>query len=188
MESPPALERIAGLLREGKNVTIIVEDTPVGGFPENERAILTALQAYGAEVYLSGDRYRFHHGKYEVSDNDTLFITTENRGANGFPSPGTSGNRGWGAILEDSDLSRFFADLFYQDLQHSKAFSGKYSEIDVQPDASPYTPVFGLEAYDGGFSITPLVAPEDAAQKILGLIDSANSTIYVEQFYIYKYV
>jgi hypothetical protein len=48
---------------EGKHVTILVEDSPAGGFPKDGERILSTLMDSGAKVYLTGDQYRFYHGK-----------------------------------------------------------------------------------------------------------------------------
>ncbi len=187
ISSPGVAEEIFELLREGKNVTIIVDDSPAGGIPQNEKAILSMLLVNGAEVYSAGDEYRFYHGKFGVADNETLFITTENLGDTGFPRSGAKGNRGWGAIIEDTEISRYFAKIFFTDLSHSQAYEATSFDIDTSTEAETFSPVFAFKRYNGRFEITPVVAPEDAVEKIVRLLDSANESIYVEQFYIYKY-
>ncbi|MFQ5800662.1 MAG: phospholipase D-like domain-containing protein, partial [Candidatus Hydrothermarchaeales archaeon] len=112
IDSPLVAERIKELLKNGKTVTIIVEDSPAGGFPDDEIGILAMLEMEGARVYLAGDEFRFYHAKYAISDNETLFLTTENLGRNGFPKRGSKGNRGWGVIIEDRDLTEYFTEIF----------------------------------------------------------------------------
>jgi phosphatidylserine/phosphatidylglycerophosphate/cardiolipin synthase-like enzyme len=187
ISSPGVAEDILELLREGKNVTIIIDDSPAGGFPENEKAILSMLLVNGAEVYSAGDEYRFYHGKFGVADNETLFITTENLGDTGFPRTGAKGNRGWGAIIEDPEISRYFTNVFFTDMSYSQTFEATSFDIVTSTETEPFSPVFTLKRYNGRFKITPVVAPEDAVEKIVSLLDSANESIYVEQFYIYKY-
>lgn len=64
ISSPLIGEEILELLRDGKNVTIMVENSPAGGFPQDEINILSMLVDNGADVYFDGDEYRFYHGKY----------------------------------------------------------------------------------------------------------------------------
>ena len=187
LSSPDVAAEILELLGEGKEISIIVDKSPVGGFPDNEKAILSILQVNGATVYLAGDEYRFHHGKYAVADNETLFIATENLGPTGFPLTGSKGNRGWGAVIEDPDLSEYFTRLFFTDRAMAQKFEA--DEFDLKPSAAGevFTTVFRLTRFEGGFEVTPVVAPDNAVPRILSLLDSANETIYIEQFYIYKY-
>jgi phosphatidylserine/phosphatidylglycerophosphate/cardiolipin synthase-like enzyme len=187
MDNPLVGEEIRELLREGKNITIIVDDSPAGGFPDDEKGILTMLKTEGAVIYLAGDQFRFYHGKYGISDNNTLFVTTENLGRNGFPKSGTKGNRGWGAIVEDDGLAFYFAELFFIDLGHSQPFAAQGETITLTVSAKPYTPVFELRKYEGISTVIPAVAPDDAVEKVVSLLGSANSSIYIEQFYVYKY-
>ena len=188
IDSPFVYEKILKLLQEGKDVTVIVDDSPAGGLSRDEKSILSALSIKGARVYATGDQYRFYHGKYAVSDNDTLFLTTENLGRNGFPEPGSIGNRGWGVIIEDRDISNYFAKVFFNDLEDSSSFEAiEGVEINYSVSTVPYKPVFSLRRYEGDFKAVTLIAPEDAIEKIVWLLKSANTTINVEQFYIYKY-
>jgi phosphatidylserine/phosphatidylglycerophosphate/cardiolipin synthase-like enzyme len=187
ISSPSVAEELLALLREGKNITIIVDDSPAGGFPDNEKAILSTLQVNGAEVFLAGDEYRYYHGKYAVSDNETLFIATENLGDTGFPMPGAGGNRGWGATIEDQDLSQYFVRLFFTDRAHSQAFEAYEFDMKISAGGEAFNPVFEFETFEGSFDVTPVVAPDSAVARILSLLNSANQSIYIEQFYIYKY-
>ncbi|RMF90691.1 MAG: hypothetical protein D6733_03115 [Methanobacteriota archaeon] len=187
LDSPLLARGIEGLLREGKNVTILVEDMPAGGFPREEADLLSALESAGARVYLSGGDLRFYHAKYAVSDNDTVLIGTENLGGNGYPPTGTSGNRGWGVIIGDAGLAEYFASLFYRDLRGAEPFVAPGTTAKEHGEPRPYTPVFGVREYRGSFAVRPVVAPDDAVESIVSLLQSANSSVYVEQFYIYKY-
>jgi phosphatidylserine/phosphatidylglycerophosphate/cardiolipin synthase-like enzyme len=187
IDSPHVAQKILEILREGKKVTIIVEESPAGGFSKDSEGLLSLLLDNGATVYLAGDQYRFYHGKYGVSDNETLFLTTENLGKNGFPPRGLKGNRGWGVIVEDSDLSRYFTGVFFKDLNHSILFSSSTPSINFSTSTSPYTSIFKMKTFQGEFTVTPVVAPAEAVERIVSLLDSANNSIYVEQFYVYKY-
>jgi len=187
ISSPDVVEELLALLREGKKVSIIVDKSPAGGFPDNEKAILSILQVNGAEVFLAGNEYRFYHGKYAVADNETLFITTENLGPTGFPTPGVRGNRGWGVVIEGPEISEYFARLFFTDRAHSHPFEADEFDIEISSDSNVFTPVFELASFEGRFDVTSVVAPDNAIPRILSLLNSANQSIYIEQFYIYKY-
>jgi phosphatidylserine/phosphatidylglycerophosphate/cardiolipin synthase-like enzyme len=50
-----------------------------------------------------------------------------------------------------------------------------------------YKPKFEERRYIGNFTVIPVVAPVDAVPKILNLLASANRSILIQEFYIYKY-
>ncbi len=186
-DNPQIGEDLKRLLREGKNITIIVDDSPAGGFSETGRAVLSSLEREGAQIYLGGDEFRFYHAKYGISDNETLFLSTENLGVNGFPVTGHRGNRGWGIILESPRASEYFAGIFSHDLEHSQPFVGEYAKKLSQGEFLEYSPRFRMTTYIGNFTAIPIIAPVDAVEKMIWLIDSANESLLIEQFYAYKY-
>jgi len=176
------------LLRDGREVYILVEDSPVGGIPEGEARILSRLQQLGAKIYLSGEEFRFYHGKYLVADNESLLITTENLGRNGFPEEGRAGNRGWGIVLVDEEVARYYATIFQHDLARAAPFEKVApSGRGAVAEARGYAGRFRLRRYRGSYEVTPVVAPENAVESIISLIARANRSLDVEQFYIYKY-
>jgi len=189
ISSPDVAREITELLQEGKNVTILVDESPAGGFPDLEKPILSMLVREGAGVYLGSPEYRFNHAKYGVADNETLFLTSENIGQSGFPASGESGNRGWGVVVEDAELSTSFVNIFYSDLKESEPFldtSMSFSQDDAIV-LDNYDPEFIFEEYSGSYPVVTVIAPENAVEKIVSLIESANESLYIEQFYVYKY-
>lgn len=187
-DSPYIAGRIVEAYERGVDVIVLVDKSPVGGISEWEWRVLNNLSGSGVPVYLWGHRGPgFNHAKYVVADNSTVMVSTENLGVSGFPMEGTSGNRGWGAIVSGTSAS-YFADMFFYDLKRGDQihFSGE-SPLTFYPGAEIYSPEFGPETFYGNFTIVPIVAPQNAVDAILELIDSANSSLYVEQFYVYRY-
>ncbi|MBU2559476.1 phospholipase, partial [archaeon] len=172
----------------GVDVTILVDASPVGGISDNEWKVLNNLSGAGIPVYLWSDAdLGFNHAKYVVADNMSVLVATENLGTTGFPITGTTGNRGWGAIVEGS-TSLYFADLFFTDLENGEQvdFTG-FSPLDFYYEEKEYVPQFGSKTFPGNFTIVPVVAPENAVESILELINSASETLYIEEFYVYRF-
>ncbi len=187
LDSALIAEDLSELLKDGKNVTIIVEAMPVGGISEQELYTLSILAREGAAIYLARDDFKFYHAKYAVADNETLLVTTENFGESGFPRMGLLGNRGWGIVLEDPTLAQYFTTLFQLDLASSTQYTVlEYGET-ASPSDIPFKALFKSETYYGRYEVTALHAPENAVEEIIDLIDAANKSIYLEQFYVYKY-
>jgi len=183
-------EDIAGYLQEeleeGTRVYVIVEAVPVGGMEEQEKEILQSLSASGAEVYtFTSERLRFNHAKYAVVDNRSLMVASENLGDNGFP-PSLKGNRGWGIMVRDRGVARNFADLFSSDLKHSSPFRGSSFNF-FRGEREVDEGDFESRSYHGIFRLETAIAPRNAMEETLELIRSANKTLYVEEFYAYKY-
>ncbi|MFQ6135965.1 MAG: phosphatidylserine/phosphatidylglycerophosphate/cardiolipin synthase family protein [Candidatus Hydrothermarchaeales archaeon] len=188
-DDPHIAVLVKGALQRGVNVEIILEGKPVGGISKNERGIIKELLGKGAHVYFHGDeRINFAHAKYSIADNESLLITSENFGDTGFSKDGSYGNRGWGIIVEDPELASYFVDVFLDDLKDSeKAYVTGKVYIDRSTPKGSYRPRFDSRRYSGTFIVEPIVAPENAVDAILGLLNSAKRSVYIEQFYIYKY-
>jgi cardiolipin synthase len=173
------------LLSLGANITILVEKSPVGGLIGEE--ILCELQKHGVSVMLYNGHCRFMHAKYIIKDEESVLVSTENLGESGFPELNNHGNRGWGAIAEDIAAASEFSNIFYADLADSEQFICQLDdyEIKYKVENGNYKPVFDVHFYSAQ-AIQVISAP-DAVDEIMDLINSAEKSICVEQFYIYRY-
>ncbi|MBI2075982.1 MAG: hypothetical protein HYT72_01900 [Candidatus Aenigmarchaeota archaeon] len=172
---------VADLLT-GKNVTIITDDSPVGGLTNESRHIFCSLK--NASIYLYSGPLRFMHAKYVISG-DKVLVSSENFGDSGFPASPTHGNRGWGAVVEDKGISEALKEIFAEDLKSSKKFACERNyTVKKYEITGNYRPVFAAKKYAGDVSL--IVAP-NAVKQLVDLINSANHSILVEQFYIYRY-
>ncbi len=167
------------------NATILVDDSPVGGLTDESMAIFCVLTKKGVGVYLYSGNLRFMHAKYAIKDNAAL-VTSENFGDDGFPKNPNHGNRGWGVVVEDDNMTKQLEAVFLSDITDSKRFicDGNYS-IEKNTQTGTYNPIFQSQRFENQ-SISLIIAP-NAIQPLIDLIDSAHSRILVEQFYIYRY-
>ncbi len=175
---------VAEKAREGVDVRIIVEESPVGGMPAGEMQLLKALRAAGAEVYLYAGKLRYNHAKYAIADGSRVLVTTENFGEHGFPERG-QGNRGWGVVVHSSELAGYMREVFMEDMRQSRRLEEglEYYTFSQVPEVEEG---WGVYCYPG-LEVEPVVAPASAVARITELLRSANSTLYVQQFYIYTY-
>lgn len=141
-------------------------------------------------------RFRWDHAKYMVIDAASLVVGSENYSPTGQPEAGTLGNRGWEVWVQDSELASQFGDMFRSDSDPSNA--------DIQNllgDTSGPNPGSGSGANSGGSTwnpgpvvsnqagigeadasvIVPIASPTSSQQGILNLLNSAQSSIMVEQ-------
>ena len=111
-------DRVADLLVDaadrGVDVRVLLEGSPVGGFPRRGAHVADRLVDAGVEVrVLDGDpdRFRFHHAKYAIAD-DRAVVLTEN-----WKRSGTGGesSRGWGVVANDATAAEDLAALFEND-------------------------------------------------------------------------
>jgi phosphatidylserine/phosphatidylglycerophosphate/cardiolipin synthase-like enzyme len=187
-DSPFIADLIVEAHKRGVAVIVLIDGSPVGGISKNEWNVLNNLSGSGVPVYLWDDAdLAFNHAKYVVADNATVLLSTENLGTTGFPVPGTSGNRGWGAVVS-GPTATYFAELFFDDLENGEPvnFTGE-SPLDFYYSDERYRIQFEPEVYYGNFTVVPVIAPENAVDPILELINSANDTLYIEEFYVYRY-
>ncbi|MFQ5975957.1 MAG: phosphatidylserine/phosphatidylglycerophosphate/cardiolipin synthase family protein [Candidatus Hydrothermarchaeales archaeon] len=189
LDGPRIADLIITAMERGVDVEILLEWNPVGGISKIEKGVIKKLQENGAHIYFdTNDEIDFLHTKYSIADNDSVLITSENFGDTGFSTENTFGNRGWGVVIEDPQLAMYFVDIFFDDLEDSKKASvtGK-TYRGYPPLKGAYKPKFESQAYSGFFTIDTVIAPENAVDELLNLLESATSSVYIEQFYIYKY-
>ncbi len=170
-------------------MNVLVEGGPVGGISPEEKMEIFRMNQSGIPVFemaapTGGHApYRYDHAKYLVVDNRSVFLTSENFKASGFPTGGKSANRGWGVYMENTDLAGYFSNVFHTDV-------GGYSFVPVYGSPGPSEPPSSLE-YEADFSpatfndaiVTPVIAP-DTSNQITMLVDSATTSVEIEQAYI----
>ncbi len=181
---------ILDLLREENisDLKILIESSPVHGMSSKEKKILCNLEENGKKIYLYKKEGRnYHHAKYLIKDNSSVLVTSENFGYTGFSKNSNYGNRGWGAIIEDENLTDDFLEIFFSDLSKAEKFKCELEdyETNCNPKEENYIPKFKTEKFNNQ-SVYSIFAP-NAINEILDLIDSANKSIYIQQMYIYKY-
>ena len=170
------------LLREkaaGASITVLVDASPVGGLPDEE--VLCELVKNNVSVYLYDGPHRFMHAKY-IINGDSVLISTENLGYDGFVN--NYGNRGWGVVINDKSIASQLEAVFDEDIEYAQAFVcdlDSYIIYEETVDGYEYAPA----TYTG--QDAELIIAPDAVEDMLDLIDSAERSLYVEQFYIYRY-
>ena len=184
---------LAGLAERGVHVRVLVDGAPVGGVEDDEKRILSGLVRAGADVrWLAGGtdvvkRYRYLHAKYAVADGRAAWIGSENFGAAGFPSGNGDGNRGWSAIIDDSEIARALAAVFDADFDSRRRDSipvplTSLDPLPPPPVVSPWSP--SLER-----TVRParlLIAPDNALDPggLLDAMASAQDRMWIEAFYV----
>lgn len=184
--SPQIMDLLIGAGARGVDVTLLLEDEPVNGIESEE--ILCELQKAGVSVLLYKGRLGFLHSKYIIKDNSSVLVSTENFGLSGYPKNNNFGNRGWGAVVDDQKVVERFLETHSKDTEDVEVFVcnlGEY-KISYYSPSGNYRPGFPRKEYESQ-DVSFLSAPEDAIGSVLDLISSANESIYLEQFYIYKY-
>ncbi|MFQ5888346.1 MAG: phospholipase D-like domain-containing protein [Candidatus Hydrothermarchaeales archaeon] len=188
-DGPRIADLIITAMEKGVDVEIIIESSPVGGISKIEKGVIKKLQENGAHVYFDADEeIDFLHAKYSIADKDTVLITSENFGDTGFSMDNSYGNRGWGVVIEDPELAMYFVDIFFEDLADSKKARVTGRTYGGYPSfKGAYKPKFESRAYSGFFTIDTVVAPGNAVDMVLDLLESAERSVYIEQAYVYTY-
>lgn len=203
---PELAWHLAAAARRGLDVRLFLEGAPVGGITEYELHLARTVAEAGGQVRMMVSdsdadiyaRYDYVHAKYAVIDHDALLITSENWSPAGMPPAGTTGNRGWGALVEDARLATYFEGVFEDDwnvlMPDSQAFD-QYSPLwaladngTVEP-GDPLQPMFGSLRIGSASTVTPVLSPDTSLSEdtVLGMLASATERVMVEEFYIYKH-
>ncbi len=173
----------------GVDVRVLVEGGPVGGISSAEKSLIWMVNTSGIPVasMVSSKTehapYRYDHAKYVIIDNNSLLLTSENFKNSGLPPKGMSGNRGWGVHLVDPGLAGYFTEVFTADSASRSVIP--YKGVDGEIESAPvkkHTPEFNPAQFDGA-TVIPVIAP-DTSYQIIDLLESARTSIEIEQAYV----
>jgi phosphatidylserine/phosphatidylglycerophosphate/cardiolipin synthase-like enzyme len=165
-----------------------------------------ALQDAGAEVKIApstGARRVFTvcHQKFVVIDRKIVALGSANWAGSSIPNvavPGKfkKGNREWLVRIDDANVARWFADLFQADWDIPELEGGPTAvatpaellepvPVPAMLVKAPDT-VFDIDQFDlqPAVAITPVISPDNYYDEVKKLIESAQSSIYIQQQYI----
>ena len=187
--SPSLGESLIAAKGRGVEVQVLIEGGPVGGISPAEKSLVWIVNRSGIPVMsmvsTATDHapYRYDHAKYIIIDNRSLLLTSENFKNSGLPPQGMSGNRGWGVCLKNPSLARYFTTVFTTDAGSRAVvpFTGIQGDEEPAP-AVPYASEFFPANFEGA-TVIPVIAP-DTSYLVSELLDSAETTIEIEQAYI----
>jgi len=173
----------------GVDVRVLIEGGPVGGISPYEKSLIWTINRSGIPVVSMVSSktehapYRYDHAKYVIIDNNSLLLNSENFKNSGLPPPGMSGNRGWGVHIRDPGLAGYFTEVFTADTGSRSVVPYSGTAGDAEP--APYekhAAEFHPAQFEGA-TVTPVIAP-DTSYQIVGLLNSARTSIEIEQAYI----
>jgi phosphatidylserine/phosphatidylglycerophosphate/cardiolipin synthase-like enzyme len=187
--SPTMADSLIAARARGVNVSVLVEGGPVGGISTDEKSAIWRMNAGGIPVFqmASGKDvhppYRYDHAKYVVIDHKAVLLTSENFKYSGFPPAGLNSNRGWGVYLEDPALAKYFSTVYRTDSLSPSVIpiNGSPGNPETVP-AGKHTAEFTPSQFFGA-TVKPVISP-DTSNQILDLIQSAQTSIEIEQAYI----
>ena len=142
---------------------------------------LTNVFAYKSRTDLS-----FTHAKYIIIDREVVLIQSANWAKSGIPPDDSEGNREWGVAIENPEVVNYFLNVFSSDLLAATLYTADPSdegELSANIDTGSYPAPFSAQTFTGTMTITSLVSPEHCIPAIVSLIDSAISTLDVQQMY-----
>jgi cardiolipin synthase A/B len=202
--SPFLGDELVAALKRNVSVFMFVEGGLVGGIDDREKWVLQRIVTHGGNIRFIMNkqddgiykRYRFDHAKYLIIDNKTVIVESCNWAKTGIPKNPSFGNREWGIIIHNIDIAAYFYQVFRDDWNPTRLDSIAFDEmhftipedffIDKNSDSGAYKPIFSSQQITGNFTITPVFSPDNSETEINRLIETATTSIYIEQLYIYK--
>ena len=185
--SPDLKELVFDALNRGVEVQLLLDGSPVGGISDDELCIAAEIQERGGEVRFSDDPF-INHAKYAVIDDRKTVLMSENWKRTGVPFDNSFGNRGWGILIQDTELARYFKAVFAEDFQRANEYATdaelRGCSVTRKVLQGHYVPLFEPLAVNCDFTVIPVLAPDSALcdDTILGMINSAQEYVYVQQF------
>lgn len=183
--SKPVARALIRAHKRGVHVELLIESGPVGGITRRQATLLDRLTQADIPVHvLGGDRarYEYHHAKYAVID-DRALVLTENWKPSGV---GGTSSRGWGSLVRDPEIANglsevFEADTGWKDTVAWRTFKKNESfESDEFGPQKSYPTEFEPETVEVETSQL-LVAPDNAAPRMISLMDNATDSLRIVQ-------
>lgn len=188
----------------GVSVTVLLEGSPIGGLPDQEKYICQQLAAVHGQCWFMisdsdediHDRYRFLHAKFILIDQQRVLISSENLSPNSLPtddkSDGTWGRRGIILVTDAPGVVQHVRRIFAADFapaSHVDLFSWSVTDPVYGPPAAGFVPitVTGGTTYtihfptpmmlSGTFAFELVQSPENSLRNqdgLLGLLQQAG--------------
>ncbi|MCQ2084731.1 MAG: phospholipase D-like domain-containing protein [archaeon] len=187
ISSPKVVSLLCQMEKNGVEVRILAEGSPLGVDISTELSLLRSLVDSGGEVRLinyngaSEHRYSYVHNKYAVIDGETVIITSENWTSGNM---GEYGNRGWGVIVESEEYADYMESVFEND--YSMLWGDVKEFLSLYPKSKPYSdmPVVeiinvDLPSYQA--KVSPVLSPDNSYGAMKEFITSAEYRLYAEQ-------
>jgi hypothetical protein len=115
------MDHLIEAINRSVNVKVLLEGDPVNRIDDTENYIAEQIVNAGGEVRFMiddegiHDRYKYDHAKYAIIDNRSTMVMSENWKNTGVPVNTTFGNRGWGIIIYNPNVTNYFRDVFFED-------------------------------------------------------------------------
>ncbi|MFX0064902.1 MAG: phospholipase D-like domain-containing protein, partial [Candidatus Hermodarchaeota archaeon] len=170
------------------DISIILSRTHASAYDRNN----TLGSAYnltlsGISVYLSNSSFYFTHAKFWIIDGFSTFIYSGNWAKTAIPTETSYGNREWGIVVNDFEVSQYYENVFTQDLNISTVYvpdSADETEMTLNIQTGNYLPQFTAQNHVENITLQPIFSPDNSENVIRGLLQSANTSILVQQQYI----
>lgn len=193
LTSPSLTDALAHAAARGVDVQVLITDRPVGQDAWDRHRVAWAastIQEAGGSVWVAGDdRYRFHHLKVLVADDDVA-VQSENWVPTGVPVDPSFGNRGWGVVLHgvgDDIVPLLAADRHAWDTQpfDLAAFDPSYEPpLQQGIPRGTHRAMFQPVTVPGPIEVQWVIGPEHTAQPgddpVHALIDGASQRLWVQ--------
>lgn len=209
-QMPQLMDPVINAINRGVTVRVFLEGSPVGGLIDQGRYVAQQIVNAGGQVrFIINDktigafkRYSFDHAKYAIIDQNRVMVQSENFKNSSIPFNTNYGNRGWGIVMNDTNVASAFSTVFNGDWNVNSLDSFPFTASskwgapaagfvpDASTPTSTYSGNFKNKLINGEFSVTPVFAPDSTflqTNSILGLAKSATKSLLVEQLYAYKY-
>ncbi|WP_049993462.1 phospholipase D-like domain-containing protein [Halapricum salinum] len=178
------VDALVAARERGVETRVLLDGSPVGGLTKPSADALDRLVAANVSVRLidgPAARYRFHHPKYAVVDDEAV-VLTENWKPAGV---GGTSSRGWGVVVDsprvvDGLVRTFRADSGWKDAIEWAQLRENESFEPASPTVGRYPSRVDPESVRVD-RVELLVAPDNAAGRVREILANASDSIRIVQ-------
>ncbi|MDO8123287.1 MAG: phospholipase D-like domain-containing protein [Candidatus Hermodarchaeota archaeon] len=152
---------------------------------------LSQNAAFGSNLqlfYSEDTDLEFTHAKFMIFDGEYLVVESANWAKSGIPPASSAGNREWGVVIQQPDVVNYFMETFVHDLtlDNVEPYIPDIADEEEFSDnitTGSYPAPFENQTFTGSMSIQCVLSPDNDIPTIVALIDSATTTLEVQQMY-----
>ena len=170
----------------GVEVIVLLSHTRLNPY-ENDATKEAAyrLNDAGIEVFWTSPTFTYTHAKFWMIDHQTVGIYSGNFAPSSVPDNPSKGNREFGVIIHDTEITAFYETVFFDDLLISSPTVGiNTGYLAPEPTTGSYSTTFPTASFNELMEITPVFSPDNSYPIISNMIETATNSIDVELQYI----
>ena len=189
LSSEPLVNELIRAHNRGVDVVVQLSEDRVNSYEDSYTNVAAyRLDDAGIDVsWIDKVQFAYTHSKFWIVDSQVAYVYSGNWAPSSIPqAPEARTNREMGLAFNDSDIAKYFEDVFLNDgLLYSTPYTpGSDGDLQENETSGTYTHPFSTVNFIEEAEVTPIFSPDNSFELLTSLIQNATTTIDLELQYI----